>query len=499
MRKLPAGLVLAVASAALAQPVAGPASSAAGEAGRLPAAAEPMSRQALLACMELEDGIHSRSSAIDARARALDDEKSAIASDAKGIEADRKALDFRDKAAAEALSRRTEALDRRVAAGRADADRLDADARRLRDDADRYNATCAARPYLARDKELALAEYRRRKAAAAEPFEAGVKAFDEGRYQDALAAWLPLAEQGRAAAQFNLAVMYEKGLGVAGNAAEAARWYLAAAQRGDVSSQLKVGDMYAAGVGVARDLANASYWYGEAANGKDAAAARLARERLARLPEAFRAGAEDVIAFDGGRYLLRRAANKDCVVALQGTVTPAANLGFAEVLDKAAAQGCARPLTLLLESPGGIHEAGLALGRSVRAESMRTVARYDCASACASIFLGGTERVLWGARAAIGLHQLAHLAASGNVADGACLPSRDDPGVVAMRRYLRFAVPESADEIFDIVMSTPCKSITWVKGRRALELHVATRVEAETEDVFGPREERVNASATVPR
>lgn len=331
-------------------------------------------------------------------------------------------------------------------------------------------------------------------AAAADAFAAGVKAFDEGRHREAFMLWLPLAERGKAEAQFNVAVMYEGGLGVVNSHIEAARWYRAAAERGDVAAQLKMGSLHEAGVGVARDLGSASDWYGAAAQGsaKDPEAARQARVRLAALSGDHKVQPEDVTAFDGGRFVLLGATNKACVVALQGVVTPSANFVFDVVLKKAKARECARPLTLLLESPGGHHEAGLALGRSVRNEGMRTVARYACASSCATIFLGGTERVLWGARAAIGFHQAA-MADLDKPEEGRCVTTAHDPTMVALRRYVRFVVPETSDDIMRMVMSTPCKSIEWVNGQRALDLRVATRLEAEGEDVFGPYEARVDA------
>ncbi|HUP10491.1 MAG TPA: hypothetical protein VMU47_25280, partial [Caldimonas sp.] len=129
----------------------------------------------------------------------------------------------------------------------------------------------------------------------------------------------------------------------------------------------------------------------------------------------------------------------------------------------------------------------------------RTVARYACASSCATIFLAGSERILWGARAAIGFHQLAVVGDREELADGRCVAARDDQGVADLRRYLWLVVPETADQIFALVMSTPCKTIDWVRGKRALDLHVATRVEAAGVDVFGPREARINAATTAPR
>jgi hypothetical protein len=337
--------------------------------------------------------------------------------------------------------------------------------------------------------------------ASAGAFAAGVKAFDQGRHREALALWLPLAEQGMAAAQFNVAVLYEQGLGVTKSDVEAARWYGAAAERGDVGAQLKIGSLYEQGVGVARDLDRAGFWYDEAARGgaKDADSARQARLRLAALHKLVEVGPEQVTAFEGGRFVLRQAADKECVLALQGFVTGSANFTFDEVVKKAKAQGCAQPLTLLLESPGGELEAGLALGRSVREEGMRTVARYECASSCASIFLGGTERIIWGARAAIGLHQPSVARADDGSRDRRCITRRDDLGVIAFRRYIHFVVPDTADEIVRVILDTPCESITWVQGRRALELQVATRIEAEGRDVFGPRARHMDASGSAPR
>lgn len=337
--------------------------------------------------------------------------------------------------------------------------------------------------------------------AASDAFAEGVKAFDAGRSEEAFRLWLPLAKEGRPQAQFNIAFLYEKGLGVAKSDVEAARWYLAAAERGDVTAQLKVGDLYRAGTGVTRDPDKAASWFEQAAKGsaRDADAARQARERLVALRDEARSRPEDITSFDGGRFVLSRAASGECVIALQGTVTRSATFKFDEVVEKAKAQGCARPLTLLLESPGGLVDAGLELGRSVRQEGMHTVARYMCASSCANIFMGGTERILWGSRAAIGLHQPSFMREGDKFEDRSCVTTRFDTPVVAMRRYIGFVLPQTADRIMEVAMSTPCKSITWVKGQGAIDLGIATRVEAEHQDVFGPRAGRIAAGASNPR
>src|SRR5204863_516020 len=70
------------------------------------------------------------------------------------------------------------------------------------------------------------------------------------------------------------------------------------------------------------------------------------------------------------------------------------------------ARGCANPW-LLLESPGGSLDDGIELGKAVRLKRLRTLTREPCASACALVFLGGTERLLVGPQARIGFHHAA--------------------------------------------------------------------------------------------
>jgi hypothetical protein len=56
-----------------------------------------------------------------------------------------------------------------------------------------------------------------------------------------------------------------------------------------------------------------------------------------------------------------------------------------------------------------------------------------------------------------------------------------------MRHYLNWVVPETAANIMKVMMDTSCDSITWVKGEHSVALGVATRVEAEGTDLFGPK------------
>jgi len=82
-----------------------------------------------------------------------------------------------------------------------------------------------------------------------------------GDYQTEINILKPRAEQGYAAAQFNLGLMYDNGQGVAQDYKVAVKWYTLAAQQGDVDAQYNLGLMYAQGQGVAEDYKAAVKWY----------------------------------------------------------------------------------------------------------------------------------------------------------------------------------------------------------------------------------------------
>lgn len=73
------------------------------------------------------------------------------------------------------------------------------------------------------------------------------------------------AEQGNAAAQFNLGWMYDDGRGVPEDHAEAVKWYRRAAKQGNAPAQHNLGAMYERGQGVREDHAEALKWYRRAA------------------------------------------------------------------------------------------------------------------------------------------------------------------------------------------------------------------------------------------
>lgn len=95
-------------------------------------------------------------------------------------------------------------------------------------------------------------------------------------YRAAVQWYLAAAEQGNAGAEANLAQLYENGEGVAQDYKKAMQWSTLAARQGDSSAQLHIGQMYAAGLGVPQDYKEAIKWYRLAADqGNAIASARL--------------------------------------------------------------------------------------------------------------------------------------------------------------------------------------------------------------------------------
>ena len=97
--------------------------------------------------------------------------------------------------------------------------------------------------------------------------------------------------------------------------------------------------------------------------------------------------------------------------------------------------------------------------------------------------MAGTERVLIGSRARIGLHQPASLRDYDK--SRRCASGNDSNGVAEIRKFLRWAVPDTAERIMDIVLATSCDSIEWIHGQQALDLGLATRLESADVDILG--------------
>ena len=157
-------------------------------------------------------------------------------------------------------------------------------------------------------------------------FAEGPAAYKRGDYETALREFRLLAEQGDAAAQYNLGLMYINGWGVPQDHAEAVKWFRKAANQGFAIAQTYLGFMYFKGEGVPQDYAEAVRWYRRAAElyraqGKYADAEPLHKRALAIAETALGPEHPDVAAslnnlaalyHDQGRYaeaepLLKRA------------------------------------------------------------------------------------------------------------------------------------------------------------------------------------------------
>jgi len=82
----------------------------------------------------------------------------------------------------------------------------------------------------------------------------------------------PLAEQGNAEAQFSLAMLYSRGLGLPQDSVAAFEWYRKAAEQGNVRAQHNLAVLYITGRGVVPDPVAAMKWMRMAADKGDAIA-----------------------------------------------------------------------------------------------------------------------------------------------------------------------------------------------------------------------------------
>ena len=101
---------------------------------------------------------------------------------------------------------------------------------------------------------------------------AGMRAFSKKDYPAAYREWKAAAEQGQAEAQYNLGMLYLKGLGVARDPDEAFRWLRLAADQGQADAEFQVGLMLEKGVGVRQNYAEARFWLALAAERGDSEA-----------------------------------------------------------------------------------------------------------------------------------------------------------------------------------------------------------------------------------
>jgi TPR repeat protein len=121
-------------------------------------------------------------------------------------------------------------------------------------------------------------------------FQEGADAYNKGDYPTAMNEWMPLAQSGNAQAQNAVGALYDNGLGVTSDEAEAFRWYSMAANQNYPMAMRNLGTMYATGHGVPYNLQQAQLWLGRAASAGD----QVAAKRLAGLPQVATVSGEPV-------------------------------------------------------------------------------------------------------------------------------------------------------------------------------------------------------------
>jgi TPR repeat protein len=92
----------------------------------------------------------------------------------------------------------------------------------------------------------------------------GVAAYEAGNLPLAYKEFRAAADKGDADCQYNVALMFEKGLGVAKDEKEAVVWYRKSAEQGNSNAQFNLGVLYKNGRGCAVDFAQANQWYRKA-------------------------------------------------------------------------------------------------------------------------------------------------------------------------------------------------------------------------------------------
>jgi TPR repeat protein len=103
-------------------------------------------------------------------------------------------------------------------------------------------------------------------------FEAGIAAYQANNLPLAYKEFLAAAKEGHADSQFNVALMYEQGIGVAKDEKEAVVWYGKSATQGNSAAQYNLGVLYENGRGTVIDYAKAHKWYRAASVQGDALA-----------------------------------------------------------------------------------------------------------------------------------------------------------------------------------------------------------------------------------
>jgi TPR repeat protein len=123
-------------------------------------------------------------------------------------------------------------------------------------------------------------------AAAFADFQTAVDAYNAGDYDTAYTEWLPLAEKGSAAAQFNIGLLHDEGAGRERDLEQAILWYVRSAENGFGRAQFRLGELYETGdEPLERDLIQARKWFAIAAESRFKGAKKRMKAVAKRMTE----------------------------------------------------------------------------------------------------------------------------------------------------------------------------------------------------------------------
>lgn len=107
------------------------------------------------------------------------------------------------------------------------------------------------------------------------------RAYEVGKFTEALTMLEKLAQQGDSKAQYEVALMYLQGIGTAVNPERGGQWMLAAANNGNTTAMIEVGGRHEHGVNAEQNIMVAFTWYRRAAIAGDS----IGRFKLATMYE----------------------------------------------------------------------------------------------------------------------------------------------------------------------------------------------------------------------
>lgn len=117
------------------------------------------------------------------------------------------------------------------------------------------------------------------------------RAYEVGRFTEALTILERLAKEGDSRAQYEVALMYLQGIGTKSDPLKGGTWMLTAANNGNSTAMVEIGGRHENGVNAERNLAVAFTWYRRAAIAGDP----IGRYKLAMMYEAGEAIPKDLV------------------------------------------------------------------------------------------------------------------------------------------------------------------------------------------------------------